>query len=241
VGQENDPASGYMAALLVTESVTASGPTWTTTVAPLPANAAANPEAQLSDVVCHSATACAATGSYDSTSGAGQGLLLSWSGKTWTPIEAQLPADAAASPDAGFVSVACPSATSCVAAGSYVDSSGNFEAVLLTGWEASWTPSETPLPANTATPANVQLHTVACQSATSCLAVGQYLDSSGNTQALIVTGSQQASWQATQAPLPASASTPAELWPAACAPTTWCFAAGSSQTGDALLETGAPA
>ena len=53
-------------------------------------------------------------------------LLVTGSGTSWTAAEAPLPANAAADPGAGLGSVACPSASSCVAAGVYTDSSGNL-------------------------------------------------------------------------------------------------------------------
>jgi hypothetical protein len=120
-------------------------------------------------------------------------------------------------------------------AGWYSDSSGKYHGVLVSGWAKSWKQTEAPLPANTQTPANAQLHTVACQSTTSCLAVGQYLDSSGNYQPLLVTGSKT-TWQPTQAPLPAIAAPPAELDRVACPSTTACFAFGESQ-GDLIVLT----
>ena len=104
-------------------------------------------------------------------------------GGSWTPAEAPLPADAAASPFADLVSVACPSATSCVATGDYAVSSGGHQAVLVTGSGTSWAAAEAPLPANAAASPRADLVSVACPSATSCVATGYYTDSSGNTQA----------------------------------------------------------
>jgi hypothetical protein len=52
---------------------------------------------------------------------------------SWTAAEAPRPANAAADPAAGLTSVACPSASSCVAAGFYTDSSGNGQGLLVTG------------------------------------------------------------------------------------------------------------
>ena len=77
-------------------------------------------------------------------------------------------------------SVACPSASSCVTAGSYSDSSGDIQAVLVTGSGTSWTAAEAPLPANAAADRYAFLGSVACPSASSCVAAGVYADSSGN-------------------------------------------------------------
>jgi len=231
VGQYTDPTSGYAQGLLLTGS----GASWTATAAPLPANAAANPDVQLYAVACHSATSCVATGSYQDSSGNTQGLLVTGSGTSWKATEAPLPADAAANPEAALASVACPSATACVAASWYVDSSGNYHGVLVTGSKTSWKATEAPLPADAAIP-NAQLISVACHSATSCAAAGDYRDSSGNYQGLLVNGSGT-SWQATEAPLPANAAPPADLQRVACPSTTWCMADGGYE-GDLLVVTG---
>ena len=72
----------------------------------------------------------------------------------WTAAEVPLPANAtgdASAPDSmASTSVACPSASSCVTAGAYYDSSGNIQGVLVTGSGTSWTAAEAPLPANAA-------------------------------------------------------------------------------------------
>jgi hypothetical protein len=83
-------------------------------------------------------------------------------------------------------SVACPSASSCVAAGTYTDSSGDGQGLLLTGSGTSWTATEAPLPAGAG--AGAYLGLVACPSASSCIAAGTYTDSSGNRQGLLVSG-----------------------------------------------------
>ena len=85
--------------------------------------------------------------------------------------------------------MACPSASSCVAAGDYTDSSGNGQGLLVTGSGTSWTAAEAPLPANAAADPVAGLGSVACPSASSCVTAGVYDDSSGNRQGLLVTGS----------------------------------------------------
>ena len=101
--------------------------------------------------------------------------------------------------------MACASASSCVATGDYTDSSGNTQALLVTGSGTSWTAAEAPLPANAAADPDAFFPgSVACASASSCVATGFYTDSSGNIQGLLVTGSGT-SWTAAEAPLPANA------------------------------------
>ena len=68
-----------------------------------------------------------------------------------------------------------------------------------------WTAAEAPLPANAAgvagAPDSMASTSVACPSASSCVTVGAYYDSSGNIQGVLATGSGT-SWTAAQAPLP---------------------------------------
>ena len=223
--------------------VTGSGMSWTAAEAPLPANAAADPNVLLNSVACASASSCVATGDYTDSSGSTQGLLVTGSGMSWTAAEAPLPANAAADPDVWPGSVACASASSCVAAGYYTDSSGNTQALLVTGSGTSWTAAEAPLPANAVAEREISQPSVACPSASSCVATVRYTDSSGNVHALLVTGSGT-SWTAAEAPLPANAAAdPGDtLDSVACASASSCVAAGvytdSSGNTQALLVTG---
>ena len=123
-------------------------------------------------VACPSASSCVAAGSYYDSSGNEQALLVTGSGTSWTAAEAPLPANAAADRSAVLDSVACPSASSCVAAGDYADSSGNGQGLLVTGSGTSWTAAEAPLPANAAADPDAGLGSVACPSASSCVAAG---------------------------------------------------------------------
>jgi hypothetical protein len=123
---------------------------------------------------------------------------------SWTAAKAPLPANAAATPDVQLRGVACPSTTSCIAVGDYIDSSGNLQGLLVTGSGTSWTAIKAPLPADAAANQAAILYSVACPSTTSCVATGVYYDSSNHWQGLLVTGFGT-SWTATQAPLPADA------------------------------------
>ena len=223
---------------------TGSGTSWTAAQAPLPANAAADRFAALDSVACPSASSCVAAGDYTDSSGNGQGLLVTGSGTSWTAAQAPLPANAAADPEVGLTSVACPSASSCVAAGFYTNSSGNQPGLLVTGSGTSWTAAEAPLPANAAADSDPFFPgSVACASASSCVAAGFYTDSSGNIQGVLVTGSGT-SWTAAEAPLPANAAADpaAGLTSVACPSASSCVAAGfytdSSGNRQGLLVTG---
>jgi hypothetical protein len=219
VGGYEDSSGNYHGLLL-----TGFGTTWTATDAPLPTDASAYPDGVLNSVACPSASSCVAVGHYDSSSQQ-QGLLLTGSGTTWTATEAPTPADAGGSPSVFLDSVACSSASSCVAAGGYEDSAEADQGLLVTGSGTTWIPAEAPLPAGAAADHNVSLSSVACLPASSCVAIGYYIDSAETNQGLLVTGSG-ATWTPTEAPAP-SAYTAVGLVSAACSSASSCVVGGS--------------
>ena len=194
--------------------------------APLPANAASNPAAELSAATClQSRSSCVAAGTYTDSADEQAAFLETGSWNKWTPGDATLPA----STYAAIQAIACASATSCTAAGYYTDPAGDDQGLLVAGSGTSWTAAEAPLPANAATDPEAQLPAVACTSSSSCIAAGDYTDSSGNIWALLVTGSGT-SWTAAAAPLPANAassSQDARLYAIACPSKTSCVAVGT--------------
>ena len=204
---------------------------WTATRAPLPANAAAAPQARISAVACASATACVAVGRY-ATSTSRDALLVSGHGSAWSGRAAPLPADASARPDATLVSVACPAATSCTAVGSYVDGLGNRQGMLVLLQGSNWTAVRAPLPADAKVP-GAALTAVACPSATACVAVGSY---SAATRGFAVTG-QGTSWTAAATPEPTGAAGQAKpsFRSIACG-TAGCVAVGSYTNADGSTQ-----
>src|SRR4051794_36806550 len=108
--------------------------TWAPGVkATLPANAATKPGVVLSEVSCASPGNCAAVGTYYDSSGLIQGLLLSQSSGKWSPgVQARPPADASVNPRVFLTGVSCGAPGNCAAVGSYYDSAGNQQGLLLT-------------------------------------------------------------------------------------------------------------
>ena len=99
----------------------------------LPADAATPPLPVLDQVSCASAGNCTAVGAYDTSPTTNVPLVVIQTGSTWaTGVSVTLPANANASPQAGFASVSCPTATGCTAVGYYVDSTGAVQGLLLT-------------------------------------------------------------------------------------------------------------
>jgi hypothetical protein len=107
-------------------------------------------------------------------------------------VKLALPADASTSSSADFsqlTNVSCTAAQRCIAVGSYIDKAGKTKGMVVAEQDGRWgMVSEPVLPANAARGQQWALTTVACGSITSCVAVGQYLDHAGSSQALAVTG-----------------------------------------------------
>ena len=186
VGYYND-TSGNREGLLLTETAG----TWGTGVeAALPANAASSNlgHMDVNSVSCPSAGNCSAAGYYYDSTGSLQGLLLTETAGTWaTGVEASLPAGAGPSPGVDITSVSCPSAGNCSAVGDYYDTSVHVQGLLLTQTGGTWgTGVKASLPAGAGTDPQVNLNSVSCPSAGDCGAVGQYKDSAGNWQGLLL-------------------------------------------------------
>jgi hypothetical protein len=180
----------YDAGLLLTGL----GTSWT--AVPLPESGqVADTPAGLESVACPTASFCAATGSYGMT---GQDpLLVTGHGTTWQTAVPKLPSGARSPAIASLNSVACSSAAHCVAVGGYETKSGNYEPLLEVESASGWQAREAPIPADGGTKkVSNELTSVACPSATLCVAAGEYMPGTyGGTSGLLVTGSGS-SWQA---------------------------------------------
>jgi hypothetical protein len=166
---------------------------------------------------------------------------------TWTAAQAPLPADATrtARQDAALNDVACPAAGSCVAVGIYdtgsdADTSRGLIETLSGG---TWTPAAAPfnVPGAGAAPF-VDLDGIACPSMATCVAVGSYDDSKGNSEPLTETR-EGGTWVSARAPLPGDAAPGKSsfLSEVACPAPGTCVATGwyTDQNGnaDAVIDT----
>jgi hypothetical protein len=247
-GYYND-ASGNQQGMLDTLS----GAAWTTAEAPLPPGAVlSNQSVYPASVACPSTSSCMAVGWYGSDPGCGPvptgngdvAVLWTESANSWTATAAPLPSGVGSFPISCLRSIACPSATSCVAVGYYVDASGNYLGLVETLSGTTWTATEAPVPANAAANPGVGLGPVTCVAVSSCVAIGSYLDASGNGRLLVETLSGT-TWTAAEAPGPANATYGVDeatvLNTLACFSITACSAAGDyiDTSGDiqGLLET----
>ena len=152
---------------------------------------------------------------------------------SWSAANPTLPSNAVAGQGVTLTSTSCPADGWCVAVGDYPATNGivTYEAaVILTESGNAWTATQAPLPAAAAPASQSLLASVQCPSVGTCVAVGQYLDTSGATQAL----TEQLSggtWTPGTLPLPSGASTSgtsayAQLTGVSCPSASWCVASG---------------
>jgi hypothetical protein len=157
-----------------------------------------------------------AVGNYGDPTDNQQALVAQLSGSTWTVSAVTLPAGGS---DPSLNAVSCQAANACVAVGEYFNGSQNVplaEKRNGTTWAAQ------ALPAAPGSTSN-RLDGVTCTSASSCVAVGSWFDSSGNSSTL-AEGLNGNTWaiQAT----PATGSSNNELLGVSCPYPTSCTAVG---------------
>jgi hypothetical protein len=218
-------SSGKTQGLLLTETAGR----WATGVeAVLPANAAPSPAipgAFVRFVSCASAGNCSAVGTYADSSDSQEGMLLTETDGSWSAgVEAVLPANAFSSGE--FVqwgSLSCASAGDCAAVGEYRAVGHQFQALLLTKSNGSWSAGVDAAPASS----DAWLNSVSCASAGNCTAVGASEDSSNVRQGLLLTETAGSWGPPVEADLPAdNTNLGAELTSVSCASPGNCSAVG---------------
>jgi hypothetical protein len=180
--------------------------TWGSVVeAPLPANASSKPEVRLGQISCPSAGNCTVVGDYNDGSGQRQGFLASETAGTWeAALKPYLPANAVSNPNDRVTAVSCASAGNCTAVGSYEDGSEKEQGFLWTETAGTWGPGvEATLPANAGS--SSELRAISCPSEESCTAVGEYTDSSNDTEGLMLSENAGRWGTAVEARMPANA------------------------------------
>jgi hypothetical protein len=162
---------------------------WAKGVQPtLPGSAGAN-LSLINSVSCASRGGCSAVGQYANGSGQLGGLLLTESSGRWAKgIRAGLPANAGSSPNADLISVSCASAGNCTAIGGYLDSASTVDGMLLTEHSGGWSRgTEARVPAGgTAVQYYLPFDVISCASTGGCSAVGDYADSTGHQQGVLL-------------------------------------------------------
>lgn len=224
VGLYMDLTSNFQS-MLVTES---SG-TWGAAVsATLPAGAVSSTLYSLS---CSSPGNCAAVGFYTDGTGAHAVLLDESSGSWAAAVTPGLPAGGK---DASLDSVSCPADGGCVAAGAFIDTSNHSQGLLVSQSAGSWqTGVEVLLPVNAGANPQAGLGAVSCTAAGSCVAVGEYYDSSVQRDGLMVSESSGVWRTGVELTAPAAVTSPfgVVLNSVSCASAGDCAASGIFQDG----------
>ena len=156
---------------------------WAATPAPLPSNAGSSANANLVSVGCPTDGSCVAVGTYDETLGATEGLIDTLGNGSWAANGAPTPS--ASDSSANLQSAECESASVCAVVGKFEDSSGNVSPLADFLLGGVWNGAQAPVPTNAASPSTAALNAMACPSAASCVAVGTYTDSSGNSLGML--------------------------------------------------------
>jgi hypothetical protein len=157
----------------------------------LPGATNVNPFVVLNQVACASAGNCSAVGSYIDDSGATHGLLVNETSSRWSSGESLgLPGNASAYPDASLSSVTCVRTGACSAIGSYENTAGDGEGLVVSESAHVWKRATALVmpPGARANPHTFfyGFSAISCASATNCSVGGQYTDSSGQYQGFFV-------------------------------------------------------
>ncbi|MGH3159178.1 MAG: hypothetical protein ACRDNF_21755 [Streptosporangiaceae bacterium] len=194
------------------------GTAWHTLATPNPAGSGGS---QLAGISCAGPYACTASGYYLDAAGVTVPLAERWNGASWRIQPVPAPASATAS---GFFAVACRSARTCTAVGTYDNSAG--EALTLAEvWNGTaWSIQATPNPAGAVAS---ELDGVSCTSPRACIAVGVWEGNSGVpvTLAEVWNG---AGWHIQHTPTVAG-STSSQFTGVSCATAYACTATGYSR------------
>jgi hypothetical protein len=144
--------------------------------------------AQVESVSCAKPGSCAAIGVYNDGSGNTQAFVASEAHGTWRNA-IEVPGFGALNKHAALAndSVSCASAGNCTAAGGYQDGSNRYQVFVVTEKRGTWrTAIEVPGLDTLNAGGNAAVFSVSCASAGNCATGGFYTDSSGHTQAFVV-------------------------------------------------------
>ena len=195
----------------------------------------------MNGVSCAAVGSCVAVGAYNDSNGADYGLIDSLSSGSWAGSAATEPSTngyglaPATVSNASLSSISCPSATWCVAVGSYQDTPGYSWGMSETLSGGSWSDAAALAPSTNGAgyglgDENVS-NSVSCAAVASCAAVGWYTDADGAEWGF-VDALSGGIWSATAAAEPSGAASEANSGdthvPAvSCAADGFCALAGT--------------
>src|ERR1700722_1125547 len=99
---------------------------------------------------------------------------------------ASLPSGATGLPDGFLPALSCPSAGNCSAGGSFSDSKGNVQGLLLSEIKGVWkAPTRLLPPSAAAADPSLTINSLSCATAGNCSAVGSFEDTHSNGQSFV--------------------------------------------------------
>ncbi|HEY2443018.1 MAG TPA: hypothetical protein VGI31_07790, partial [Streptosporangiaceae bacterium] len=195
-------------------------------------NPSGSSDSSLLAVSCASAASCTAAG-HAGSSRVNVLLAEHWDGARWAIQATPAPSGSAAS---GFFGVSC-AGSQCTAAGFSSGSSGSSgsggDLTLAERWSGgSWSVQPTPDPAGAA---DSVFYGISCDQAAACTAAGEYVTSSGATDALAESW-DGSTWTVQATPSPSAASVPSSaLGGVSCITAAACTAVGEYLSGKHFL------
>lgn len=205
-GGSYDDAGGNGQAMAVTES----HGRWARAIElRLPPGVAADPYAEVNGVACTSAGNCVAVGYYRTTAGYDAGFVVTRTGGRWGRAQQATPPANAGAAVAGLYGVACTSARSCEAVGSYTDRAKQDEAMVIGKTRGRWgRGTEVRVPPGASANPGANLAAISCVRAGQCAAGGYYYTSLASEDDYVAMGAVEShgKWgRATKLRLPAKA------------------------------------
>ena len=213
---------------VLNEALHWNGRKWSQVSVPDPGGRASGSGSELFDMACPSAFSCWAVGFYGHA-GATLNQMLHWNGRNWRLVRAPDPGGTTRRDTNALFSIRCISATSCLAAGSYRSAGGSENNQVLHWNGAVWSRVRAPSPGGTRASDFSDLLGLACSSATSCWAAGEY-GTLGTPETLLnqVLRWNGRTWSQVAVPEPGGTGSGSsqELHSASCTSAANCWAAG---------------
>jgi hypothetical protein len=182
-----------------------------------PANAESNVGSYLPTIACSAAGSCVGIGEYsDGSTKTEEAMVVSETGGKWSQAsQIVLPANAGAKPESRLDSVVCVTSGPCVADGSYVDRSGDREAMVVEETGGTWHPaSQIVAPANTAPNPDIGFGytiSITCVASDACVITAEYTDNSGDQEMMVADETGGVWGSASEILPPANAATNPEI------------------------------
>ena len=196
------------------------GNSWSVQPTPTPANAT---HGVLDGASCSSTSDCVAVGYYTDSSGAQVTFAEAWDGLSWVVQATPNPARTTQSLLEG---VSCGSPTSCTSVGYSVDQ--HVKVAFAEGWNGTtWTLQKTAKPTGDS---GAVLDSVSCETGTTCVAVGYYLDYSSDLWVTLAEDWNGSSWSVQTTPNRSRAIV-SSLYGVSCTTPTACMAVGDFVNG----------